>query len=65
MATAQAAVEVARLTKTSTHAKEHYAVVVIQISFRGYLVSVHNRSKFFNLNEKQGFKSGLHNHSQI
>lgn len=51
MATAQAAVEVARLTKTSNHAKEHFAAIVIQTSFRGYLVSLHNRSKFFNLND--------------
>ncbi|XP_045788265.1 protein IQ-DOMAIN 17-like [Trifolium pratense] len=36
-ATAQAAVEVARLTKPSNHAREHYAAVVIQTSFRGYL----------------------------
>lgn len=42
-ATAQAAVEVARLT-SSNHAREHYAAVVIQTSFRGYLVSSHNRS---------------------
>jgi hypothetical protein len=42
-ATAQAAVEVARLTKSSNHARE-YAAVVIQTSFRGYLVSSHNRS---------------------
>ncbi|KAJ1408366.1 IQ motif, EF-hand binding site [Sesbania bispinosa] len=41
MATAQAAVEVARLTKPSSSnhvsAKEHYAAVVIQTAFRGYL----------------------------
>jgi hypothetical protein len=43
-ATAQAAVEVARLTKPSNHAREHYAAVVIQTSFRGYLVSLHIRS---------------------
>lgn len=36
-ATAQAAVEVARLTKSSNHAREHYAAVVVQTSFRGYL----------------------------
>lgn len=39
MATAQAAVEAARLTKPATHAREHYAAVVIQTAFRGYLVS--------------------------
>jgi len=43
-ATAQAAVEVARLTKPSNHAREHYAAVVIQTSFRGYLVSSYDRS---------------------
>lgn len=39
MATAQAAVEVARLSKPSSHShvKEHYAAVVIQTAFRGYL----------------------------
>lgn len=42
MATAQAAVEVARLTRpTANHARENYAAsaVVIQTAFRGYLVS--------------------------
>ena len=39
MATAQAAVEVARLNKPSAnHAREHYAAIVIQTAFRGYLV---------------------------
>ncbi|XP_047174092.1 protein IQ-DOMAIN 17-like isoform X1 [Vigna umbellata] len=37
MATAQAAVEVARLNKPASHAREHYAAVVIQTAFRGYL----------------------------
>ncbi|KAK7349383.1 hypothetical protein VNO77_06710 [Canavalia gladiata] len=37
MATAQAAVEVARLTKPANLAREHYAAVVIQTAFRGYL----------------------------
>lgn len=45
MATAQAAVEVARLRRPTTyHAKEHYAAIVIQTAFRGYLVSAFNRS---------------------
>ncbi|KAK7244402.1 hypothetical protein RIF29_39223 [Crotalaria pallida] len=53
MATAQAAVEVARLSKPSTttsttstnhNARDHYAAIVIQIAFRGYLVSTTNRS---------------------
>lgn len=43
-ATAQAAMEVARLTKPANYAREHCAAVVIQTSFRGYLVSLHNRS---------------------
>lgn len=43
-ATAQAAMEVARLTKPTNYAREHCAAVVIQTSFRGYLVSLHNRS---------------------
>ncbi|XP_027335903.1 protein IQ-DOMAIN 1 isoform X2 [Abrus precatorius] len=37
MATAQAAVEVARLTKPANHARQHYAAIVIQTAFRGYL----------------------------
>ncbi|OIV93876.1 hypothetical protein TanjilG_05579 [Lupinus angustifolius] len=41
MATAQAAVEVARLTKpistTNHHARDHFAAIVIQTAFRGYL----------------------------
>ncbi|KAI9076814.1 hypothetical protein K1719_041230 [Acacia pycnantha] len=37
MATAQAAVEVARLTRPPNHTKEHYAAIVIQTAFRGYL----------------------------
>lgn len=37
-ATAQAAVEVARLTtKPSNHARDHYAAILIQTAFRGYL----------------------------
>ncbi|CAI8607739.1 unnamed protein product [Vicia faba] len=36
-ATAQAAMEVARLTKPANYAREHCAAVVIQTSFRGYL----------------------------
>lgn len=39
MVTAQAAVEVARLTRPSNHAREHYAAIIIQTAFRGYLVS--------------------------
>lgn len=35
--TAQAAMEVARLSRPSNHAKEHYAAIVIQTAFRGYL----------------------------
>ncbi|KAK6919906.1 IQ motif, EF-hand binding site [Dillenia turbinata] len=34
---ARAAVEVARLTRPTNHAKEHYAAIVIQTAFRGYL----------------------------
>ncbi|KAJ6675160.1 IQ-DOMAIN 5-RELATED [Salix viminalis] len=37
VATAQAAVEVARLTRPSYHPREHYAAIVIQTAFRGYL----------------------------
>ncbi|KAK6239644.1 hypothetical protein QUC31_005113 [Theobroma cacao] len=38
VATAQAAVEVARLTRPSNYAREHhYAAIVIQTAFRGYL----------------------------
>ncbi|KAJ7007939.1 hypothetical protein D5086_005135 [Populus alba] len=36
-ATAQAAAEVARLTRPSYHPREHYAAIVIQTAFRGYL----------------------------
>lgn len=39
MATAQAAVEVARLTRPTYQPKQHYAAIVIQTAFRGYLVS--------------------------
>lgn len=40
VATAQAAAEVVRLTRPSTTAfvREHYAAIVIQTAFRGYLV---------------------------
>jgi hypothetical protein len=38
VATAQAAAEVARLTRPSYHPREHYAAIVIQTAFRGYLV---------------------------
>ncbi|XP_022943978.1 protein IQ-DOMAIN 1-like [Cucurbita moschata] len=38
VATAQAAVEIARLpTRPSNHARYHYAAIVIQTAFRGYL----------------------------
>ncbi|KAK3228195.1 hypothetical protein Dsin_008057 [Dipteronia sinensis] len=38
VATAQAAVEIVRLTRpTSSFVREHYAAIVIQTSFRGYL----------------------------
>ncbi|XP_042519525.1 protein IQ-DOMAIN 17-like [Macadamia integrifolia] len=37
VATAKAAVEVVRLTKPSNFVKEHYAAIVIQTAFRGYL----------------------------
>ncbi|KAJ8650241.1 hypothetical protein MRB53_003264 [Persea americana] len=37
VATAQAAVEVVRLTRPSNFVKEHYAAIVIQTAFRGYL----------------------------
>ena len=39
VATAQAAVEIVRLTRPSSFFREHYAAVVIQTAFRGYLVS--------------------------
>lgn len=45
VATAQAAVEIARLTRPSNYVKEHYAAVVIQTAFRGYLVSTSNTIK--------------------
>lgn len=39
VATAQAAAEVVRLTRPSaSFVKEHYAAIVIQTAFRGYLV---------------------------
>ncbi|XP_043718416.1 protein IQ-DOMAIN 17-like [Telopea speciosissima] len=37
VATAQAAVEVVRLTRPSNFVREHYAAIVIQTAFRGYL----------------------------
>lgn len=37
VATAQAAAEVARLTRPAYNAREHYAAIVIQTAFRGYL----------------------------
>ncbi|RVW14853.1 hypothetical protein CK203_072205 [Vitis vinifera] len=37
VATAQAAVEIVRLTRPSSFFREHYAAVVIQTAFRGYL----------------------------
>ncbi|OMO97778.1 IQ motif, EF-hand binding site [Corchorus olitorius] len=37
VATAQAAVEVVRLTRPSIFVREHFAAIVIQTSFRGYL----------------------------
>ena len=45
VATAQAAMEVARLTRSTpnnnaNHPREHYAAILIQTSFRGYLVRV-------------------------
>jgi hypothetical protein len=37
--TAQAAAEVVRLTRpSSSYVREHYAAVVVQTAFRGYLV---------------------------
>jgi hypothetical protein len=40
VATAQAAVEVARLTRPSYHTRERSAAIVIQTAFRGYLVII-------------------------
>ncbi|KAK9279123.1 hypothetical protein L1049_012798 [Liquidambar formosana] len=37
VATAQAAMEVARLTRPSNDARKHYAAIVVQTAFRGYL----------------------------
>ncbi|KAA8525083.1 hypothetical protein F0562_007053 [Nyssa sinensis] len=37
VATAQAAVEIIRLTRPSNSVREHYAAIVIQTGFRGYL----------------------------
>lgn len=39
VATAQAAVEIARLTRSASFVKERCAAVVIQTAFRGHLVS--------------------------
>lgn len=38
LATAQAAVEVVRLSKPSFFVREHNAAIVVQTAFRGYLV---------------------------
>lgn len=38
VATAQAAVEAARLSRPHYNAREHYAAIIIQTAFRGYLV---------------------------
>ena len=46
VAKAAAAVQVARLTRPSTYAREHhYAAIVIQTAFRGYLVRKFSPSK--------------------
>lgn len=43
LASAQASVEVIRLTRPRTHSiKEHYPAIIIQTAFRGYLVSKEN-----------------------
>lgn len=40
VATAQAAAEVVRLTRpSSSFVREHYAAIVVQTAFRGYLVA--------------------------
>lgn len=39
VATAQAAVEIVRLTRPNNFAEEQYAATLIQTAFRGYLVS--------------------------
>jgi hypothetical protein len=39
VATAQAAVEVVRLTRPPLFVKQHFAAIAIQTAFRGYLVS--------------------------
>lgn len=41
VATAQAAVQIVRLTRTPSLVNQHWAAIVIQTAFRGYLVS-HN-----------------------
>lgn len=38
VATAQAAVEVVRLTRPTLFVKQHFAAIAIQTAFRGYLV---------------------------
>ena len=46
VATARASVQVARLTRPSNYARDHhYAAIVIQTAFRGYLVRKFSRSK--------------------
>lgn len=40
VATAQAAMEVVRLARPSTFVREHYAAIVVQTAFRGYLVCI-------------------------
>ena len=48
VAKAAAAVQVARLTRPSTYAREHhYAAIVIQTAFRGYLVRRFSPSKIW------------------
>ena len=64
VATAHAAVEVARLTRPSYRPREHYAATVIQTAFRGYLVKTdrimhmyRNRCFFFSTLALQIVKS--------
>lgn len=47
VATAQAAVEIVRLTRPSSFVREHYAAIVIQTAFRGYLVSIMLVAQYF------------------
>lgn len=44
VATAQAAMEVVRLTEPPNFAKENYAAIMIQTAFRGYLVKISNQN---------------------